>query len=506
LSRLAVLTVPAEQHPVLATVLGTALVAGFVPILIHAHAMNGDFSQSVALIFLVPVLLASTVGGWLPGVIVSVIAEGSWNWFFTRPFGTIGFVSLEDFLAQAVFLVVALLVGQLSTLLRRRAAEALRRNAELAAVLDVTQSVGSTLDLVPLLGLILDHVRTVIDYNSAAIALRQGDKVRIVDYRGQRPFTEVATQSWEVSSATLYQEVANRGEPIIVDDVWAGEKAATAIRNSRMSVDSGVMDARAWLVVPLRLKGTTIGFISFSHQETGFYSREHATLALTFANQAAVAIENARLYEEAQEAAALQERNRLARELHDSVTQALYGITLYAEAGSRVLEAGDGSMASRHLRDVRDTAEDALRDMRLFIFQLRPPPSLEQAGLAAALTARLTAVEQRIPGMRTIIDVEPETELSPEAADVYYRIAQESLNNVLKHARATTVQLTLKHEDGVLRMTIVDNGCGFDLESAWKSGGMGLRGMTERCAELGARYAVVSAPGNGTSITVEMQS
>ena len=270
--RLAVPSIWSEQHPVLATALGIGLVACFVPILIHANAMNGDFSQSVALIFLVPVLLASTLGGWLSGVTVCVVAECCWNWFFTRPFRTIGFVSLEDFLAQAVFLVVALLVGQLSTLLRRRAGEALRRNAELAAVLDVTQSVGSTLDLVPLLGLILDQVRTVIEYNSAAIALRDGDEVTIVDYRGDSAFTEVTTQTWDVSRATLYQEVARRGRPIIVDDVWSGERAATAIRNSPIPVDSGAKGARAWLVVPLTLKGSTFGFISFSHELTGFYA------------------------------------------------------------------------------------------------------------------------------------------------------------------------------------------------------------------------------------------
>jgi signal transduction histidine kinase len=409
-------------------------------------------------------------------------------------------------MAQAIFLSVALLVGQLSTLFRRRAAEAFRRNAELAAVLDVTQSVGSTLDLVPLLGLILDHVRTVIDYNSAAIALREGDEVRIVDYRGQLSVSDLSTRSWTVTEAGLYQEVARRASPIIVDDVSARESAAMAIRNSPLLLDTGMDGARAWLVVPLILKSTTIGFISFSHEQIAFYTRDHATLAQAFANQAAVAIENARLYEQAQEAAALRERNRLARELHDSVTQALYGITLYAEAGSRVLGAGDELTASRHLRDVRDTAEDALRDMRVFIFQLRPPPILEQAGLAAALTARLTAVEQRIPGMKTMIEIEPDIEVSREVADTYYRIAQESLNNVLKHARASKVSLSLKHGgDGLLCMTIVDNGCGFDLESAWKGGGMGLRGMTERCTELGASYNIVSSRMEGTRITVEMR-
>ena len=504
LSRLAIITVPSEPHPVLATALGIGLVTMFVPILIHANAMNGDFSQSVALVFLVPVLLASTIGGWVPGVIVSFIAEGSWNWFFTRPFGTVGFVSFEDFVAQAVFLAVALLVGQLSTLLRRRAAEALRRNAELATMLDVTHSVGSTLDLVPLLGLILDHVRTVIDYNSAAIALREEDQVRIVDYRGLHPLTGPAARRWDMPQASLYREVERRRGPIIVEDVWSRESAAAAIRNSPLSAVPGEQEARAWLVVPLILKDTTIGFISFSHELPGYYTREQGTLALTFANQAAVAIENARLYEQAREAAALKERNRLARELHDSVTQALYGITLYAEAGSRVLEAGDNSMAARHLRDVRDTAEDALRDMRLFIFQLRPPPVLEQNGLGAALTARLTAVEQRIPGMRTVIDIDADIVLPPVTADAFYRVAQESLNNVLKHAKATTVQMSLKTEDSRVKMRIVDDGCGFDVETAWRSGGMGLRGMTERCSELGARCTVTSSSGKGTTIALDM--
>ena len=121
------------------------------------------------------------------------------------------------------------------------------------------------------------------------------------------------------------------------------------------------------------------------------------------ADQAALAIDAARLREQAKTSAAAEERNRLARELHDSVTQNLYSVTLYAEAAARLLDSGATDMAAEHLRDLRDTSQEALREMRLLIFELRPM-DLQKMGLAGAINARLQAVETR-GGMRALSGV-----------------------------------------------------------------------------------------------------
>jgi signal transduction histidine kinase len=201
--------------------------------------------------------------------------------------------------------------------------------------------------------------------------------------------------------------------------------------------------------------------------------------------------------------ATLEERQRLARELHDSVTQALYGVTLYAEAAASVLAAGDTETATTYLHEVRDTAQEAQQEMRLLIFELRPA-ILEQEGLSAALQARLSAVEGRTAGLTTRIVVDAELRLPARVEAALYRIAQEALNYVLKHARARTVALSLGRVGPTVRLEIVDDGSGFDPAMAGRGGGVGLHGMRERAALVGAHLTLQSAPGQGTVVRVEV--
>ncbi len=218
------------------------------------------------------------------------------------------------------------------------------------------------------------------------------------------------------------------------------------------------------------------------------------------ADQVALAIENARLRGQAEQAAAYAERSRLARELHDSVTQSLYSITLYAEAVARMLASGAGADAIEHLRELRATAQEALREMRLLIFQLSPP-ALEKGSLADALQMRLDAVEAR-GGLKVDLQVEGDERLAPRVRQELYQIAQESLNNALKHARAQSVRIQLEYKGGETRLAVSDDGCGFDPAAAGGSGGLGLRGMRERVQGVGGTLCIDSAPGKGTTIRV----
>jgi signal transduction histidine kinase len=203
------------------------------------------------------------------------------------------------------------------------------------------------------------------------------------------------------------------------------------------------------------------------------------------------------------EKAILEERNRLARELHDSVTQSLYSVTLFADAAARLLDTGQAPPAVENLRKLRQTARDALEEMRLLIFELRPP-ILEQAGLGAALEARLEAVERRV-GLQTRLRLEGEGQLLPGVQEGLYRIALEALNNVLRHAQASCVTVALIQEPQLTVLKIVDDGVGFDLNTAQKSGGLGLQGMKERAGLIGGQLTVKSEPGMGTTVQVEVK-
>ena len=202
---------------------------------------------------------------------------------------------------------------------------------------------------------------------------------------------------------------------------------------------------------------------------------------------------------QAEELATAKERNRLARELHDSVAQTLYGLTLQAEAAARNLTAGQTDEAAEALREIRDSAQQTLQETRLLIFELRPP-ILEQEGLVPALRNRLESVESR-SGLKTQIKLEDVKQLPAKVEAGLYGISNEALNNILKHARATSIKVSLKKEAGKVALEIQDNGVGFDVNAS--SGGMGLSGMKERSEQFGGDLKIASDK-NGTTIRVEV--
>ncbi len=243
-----------------------------------------------------------------------------------------------------------------------------------------------------------------------------------------------------------------------------------------------------------------MGALTISHKYRQF-TDEDLLIMSRFADPAAIAIENARLYQQLERVAIIEERNRLARELHDSVTQSLYAVTLYAEAATRLLSSGDIAGANTNLKALSQTAQEAVKEMRLLIFELRPPV-LEKEGLVAAIQARLEAVEGRA-GLKTELVVNFHDRLTPEIEETYYRIIQEALNNILKHSQAQKVCVTLIQESNSVILEIVDDGVGFDLASASERGGFGLKSMSERAEKYNCQLKISSEPGKGTRIHVE---
>ena len=206
------------------------------------------------------------------------------------------------------------------------------------------------------------------------------------------------------------------------------------------------------------------------------------------------------LYEQAQELAALQERQRLARELHDSVSQALYGISLGAHTAGEALES-DPEQAMASIEYVIALAEAGLAEMRALIFELRPE-SLEIEGLVAALTRQVAVLRTRYKlTVDATLDNEPDLPL--EVKHALYRIAQEALHNIVKHARASTVMLRLARQGNEIILQVRDNGKGFDPARPFP-GHFGVRSIEERVARIDGTLTIESVPGQGTCIDVRV--
>ncbi len=383
-------------------------------------------------------------------------------------------------------------------LLERRVEE---RTRELSALLEVSNNVASTLKLDRLLSLILDQLKTVVDYVDSSLLVVEDGELVVLEYRGPIPREKIMGESFPLGPAmeTIWQD-PTRPHPIIVDDIRSDTPLARAYRDivgeERLKGER-FRHIRSWLGVPLVLKGRFIGLLAIIHNQPRYYTRRHAELAKTVANQAAIAIENARLYEQAQSAAALEERQRLARELHDSVSQALYGIALGARTARTLLDRGDPERVAGPLDYVLSLAEAGLDEMRALIFELRPE-SLESEGLVAALEKRAAALRARHEiQVRLDLDCEPQAPLRTK--ETLYRIAQEALHNTVKHARATSAEIMLECDPEWITLEISDDGAGFDPLGSFP-GHLGLKSMRERAARLSGTLEIESNPGKGTRI------
>jgi signal transduction histidine kinase len=252
----------------------------------------------------------------------------------------------------------------------------------------------------------------------------------------------------------------------------------------------------------MRAKGKVLGVFSVFGEAGHQLYMEEMTLLASIADQVGVAVEHAWLYQQAEQLAVMEERERLARDLHDSVTQSLYCLTLFAEAGRRLIKSGDLERAESYLARLADTAQDALKEMRLLVYELRPPP-LEREGLVGAIQQRLGAVERRV-GVKAHLLVDDAVRLPAPVEEGLYRIVQEALNNALKHAMATSVTVRIHVAEEHVELEVVDDGIGFDPAAAGKMSGMGLANMQERAKRLGGALQVVSAPGKGTKVIVSV--
>jgi PAS domain S-box-containing protein len=259
----------------------------------------------------------------------------------------------------------------------------------------------------------------------------------------------------------------------------------------------------AFLGVPMRAKGKVCGVFSVFGKADQPFTKYVISLLTSISDQIGVAVENARLYQQSRQLAVSEERRRLARELHDAVTQSLYSLTLFAEAGQRDLRDGKLEEVSKDLTELGQTAYSALNEMRVLLHELRPL-ALESEGLLDAIQRRMDAVERRA-GIKAYLIAEPGLNLPSLVEQELYRIIQEALNNTLRHASAQTVSVSIQTSDNELTVKITDDGVGFDCETVTQRGGLGLEGMHERAGCLGGELRIISAIGEGVTITLKIR-
>lgn len=387
--------------------------------------------------------------------------------------------------------------------LEQRVAE---RTRELTTLLDVSHNLTLTLELPALFRLILEQLHSVVAFESASIFTLEREELALVFYQG--PLDPSALPSrWDWRQSPPNRQVIETAVPLLIPDLRADTPPAQSWRTISATQFGGALDAiQSWLGVPLLIKNRVIGMLTLDHTQANFFAPRHADLTLAFANQTAVAIENTRLYEQAQSLAALEERQKLARELHDSVSQALYGIALGTRtARTLVARAGDEQPLKQALGEPLDyilsLAEAGLAEMRALIFELRPE-SLATEGLVAALNKQSDSLRAR-HNLAVHTDFCPEPDVPLPAKEALYRVSQEALHNIVKHAQAHTVRLTLECQPDRLSLTIADDGHGFDASGEFP-GHLGLHSMRERIERVGGVFVLSSAPAKGTHITVEI--
>lgn len=368
---------------------------------------------------------------------------------------------------------------------RRRIAESL---ADVLAALNSNQPLHQVLDFITL------QARHLLDSHAVAIYRLEDvtDTLTLQSAKGL-PAGSIAGSDAPPGLQALRQAVSAR-QPVLVPDMTDPL-------------------CRALLAMPIVLHSEVFGGILLYYAEPRAFSGEDLELAAVFGNQVALAIENARLREQVKQSAATAERSRLARDLHDSVTQALFSASLVAEVLPQVWQR-DPEEAQQGLQELRHLTRGALAEMRTLLLELRPTALLETKldDLLRQLTEAITSRAQ----ISSKLHIEPSPLLPPDVHVTFYRVTQEALHNTVKHAGANHVSVSLqaspsaaprRHHNwqGQLELLVTDDGQGFD-PGQRDPNHLGLRIMQERAASVGAKLTIESQPGEGTQVLLVWQS
>ncbi|HWI63909.1 MAG TPA: histidine kinase [Symbiobacteriaceae bacterium] len=358
--------------------------------------------------------------------------------------------------------------------------EALTRKAhQLRAVGQVGQQVAAVLEPEQLLHFVVRVLRGTFGYDVAAALRRQGEHLVLA------------------ACAARNQEEVPLGRVFPLGDT-AGATLVPGLK------------AESELAVPMRIGDRMVGALVVQSLRPDAFDAEDLFTVQTIAGQVAVALENARLFEaerHLRDLSIAEERNRMAREIHDTLAQGFMGIIMHLRA---MQGAGDQENARLHAAEAETLARESLQEARRSVWNLQPW-RLEGKGLAEALSGELTGLQRWAALSAELTTAGDLKRIAPATEAALLRIAQEAFHNTMKYARASRVQVTLTEGDGAVTLTIADDGVGFDpvavnATAPRPGGGFGLPGMADRAHALGGTFTVDSAPGAGCRICVRVPS
>ncbi len=390
------------------------------------------------------------------------------------------------------FLYAISVLEDITELKRVEAAE--REQRQLAEVLrDTALVLTSSLDFAEVTEHILMNIGGVVPHDAALLLLVDGDKASVARIMGYGPLGETLETDLQDFSLALDEsdgmaQMIQTQRPAL-RPVWDDHGIWDRV--------PGMADMHSMVATPILDQGDVIGFLELHSRSASFFTPAHANLLQVFAAQAALAIRNARAYQEGQTLAVQDERHRLARDLHDAVTQTLFSANMIIDSLLRLWPEIPDPMETQ-LQQLQMLTHGALAEMRTLLLELRPE-SLININLEAQIGQLLDALKVR-KRIDTAFINQMEYPIPPIVRVAFYRIAQEALNNVVKHSRATEVRVTLKSEADVVELSVEDNGVGF--ESSEQHGGLGLSIMVERADEIGADFTLITGADTGTRICV----
>jgi PAS domain S-box-containing protein len=371
------------------------------------------------------------------------------------------------------------------------------RTHEQETLLTISHTLASTLELQP--GLILDQLREIVGYSYGGLFALEDSTLVTMAMRGTPQLEQSSPLRIHLKGPETLATLFNGHHTILISDIWSEDPQAQFLRSLLDDGAAALLEGmQSWMWVPLAVKNRIMGGIGVAHAALNHFTPHHADLALSVANQAAITMVNAELYEQAQDLAVMEERQRLARNLHDAINQSLFSAGLIAEVLPRVWDQ-DQDLARSSLEDLRRLTRSAQAEMRALLAELRPSTIID-SDLDELLHLLGNALSGRID-IPVVITVTGEVILPAKVQVAFYRVCQEALSNIAKHAKANRVEINLKEEGDMVELHIHDDGIGFDLDQTF-SGHYGLGMMRERAEAVDAQLSITSRPGHGTELFI----
>lgn len=366
---------------------------------------------------------------------------------------------------------------------------------EQTILLEISQTLSSTLELDP--ELILEQMRKIICFDQAGLFKIQDSTLCAVALCGNNLFNHESIKKISLGSSPTPILFFNGHQTTRIPNIWNNDPEAIFLR----SLFKGDMafflhGMQSWMWVPLVAKGKNLGGLGLAHEDLNYFTVHHSDLAQTIANQAAITMVNSELYEHAQMYASLQERQRLARNLHDAVNQSLFSANLIADVLPTQWEK-DPKSGRESLEKLRRLTSGAMAEMRMMMVELRPI-ALTDTDLGNLLQLLCDAFTGRT-NIPVHLSLPSKMSLPSDTQMTLYRICQESLNNIAKHSKAKSVDIQIASQANTLHLKIEDDGCGFD-PSVASTGHYGISIIHEHAELIGGHLSIQSQIDHGTRI------